>query len=107
MDDIVMKNLSKELFIGRLGKNPDLRYTRSLKPVCYLSVAETRESEGLTIWHKVVVWGKQAELCNLYLQKGKEVFVKGKTELKEFMTSEGSLKKYKEINASLIGFSNL
>jgi single-strand DNA-binding protein len=107
MKELITKNSAKELFIGRLGKNPDLRYTRSLKPVCYLSVAETRESEGQTVWHKVVVWGKQAELCSLYLQKGKEVFVKGKMELKEFMTSEGNLKKYKEINASLIGFSNL
>ncbi len=60
-----------------------------------------------TDWHRVVVWGKQAELCNLYLEKGREVFVKGKKELKEFMTGEGDLKRYKEINASLIGFPNL
>lgn len=102
-----MNDSSRELFIGRLGRNPDLRYTKNQKAVCYLSVAETNEKDKQTVWHKVVVWGKQAELCNLYLQKGKEVFVQGKRELKEFMTSEGNLKKYEEVKADLIGFSNL
>ena len=102
-----MKGTSIKLFVGKLGKKPDLRYTRNQKPVCYLSVATTNEKEKKTDWQKVVVWGKQAELCNLYLDKGKDVFIQGRKELKEFVTSEGDERKYFEINASLVGFSNL
>ncbi len=102
-----MEGTSVELFVGKLGKKPDLRYTRKQKPVCYLSVATTNEKEKNTDWHKVVVWGKQAELCNLYLDKGKDVFIQGKKELKKFITDEGNECKYFEINANLVGFSNL
>ena len=102
-----MERSNKELFLGRLGKDPELRYTRKQKPVCHLSVATTDHTKEKTVWHKAVVWGKQAELCNLYLSKGKEVFVQGRKLLKEFETSEGEKKGYEEIDASLIGFSNI
>lgn len=102
-----MNNDSRQLFMGRLGKNPDLRYTKNQKPVCYLSVAVNDEKEQKTIWNKVVVWGKQAELASMYLKKGSEVFVHGHVERKEFTTSEGLQKSYEEVNANLIGFSNL
>ena len=102
-----MNLTTKELFMGRLGKEPDLRYTKTQKPVCYLSVATSNEEEQKTKWNKVVVWGKQAELCNMYLKKGKEVFVQGHRQIKEFITSEGEKKRYEEVNASLVGFSNL
>jgi len=97
----------RQLFMGRLGKEPELRYTKTQKPVCYLSVAVTDEQAQKTNWNKVVIWGKQAELASQYLKKGSEVFVHGHKELKEFMTFEGHLKKYEEINASLVGFTNL
>lgn len=102
-----MTNPSSKLFLGRLGKEPDLRYTKERKPVCILSVATINETEQKTDWHRVVVWGKQAELCNLYLKKGKQVFVHGHRELKEFVTSEGVKTKYEEVKASLVGFSNV
>ena len=98
---------NRELFIGRLGKEPDLRYTKAQKPVCYLSVASQDEDNSKTIWNRVVVWGKQAELCNLYLKKGKQVFVQGRRQVSEFMTTEGEKRRLEEVNASLIGFSNL
>jgi single-strand DNA-binding protein len=102
-----MNTNTMQLFVGRLGKEPDLRYTKNQKAVCHLSVATTVGDEKKTIWNKVVVWGKQAELCTLYLKKGKEVFVQGYKELKEFTTNDGEIKKYEEITANLIGFSNL
>jgi len=102
-----MNHLNKQLFMGKLGKEPELRYTKTQKPVCYLSVAVNDEKEQKTIWNKVVVWGKQAELANQYLRKGSDVFVQGQRQLREFITSEGNKKSYEEINASLIGFSNL
>jgi single-stranded DNA-binding protein len=51
--------------------------------------------------------GKQAELASMYLKKGSEIFVQGQKQLKEFTTSEGHRKTYVEVNANLIGFSNL
>ena len=102
-----MNSDRRQLFMGRLGKNPELRYTKNQKPVCYLSVAVNDEKEQKTTWNKVVVWGKQAELASMYLKKGSEVFVQGQKQLKEFTTSEGLQKYYEEVNANLIGFSNL
>jgi single-strand DNA-binding protein len=102
-----MNGEERQLFMGRLGKEPDLRYTKTQKPVCYLSVAVTDEEAQKTNWNKVVVWGKQAELASQYLRKGSDVFVQGRKLLKKFTTPEGELKNYYEVNASLIGFSNL
>ncbi len=84
-----------------------IRYTKTQKPVCYLSVAVNSQFKEQTDWNKVVVWGKQAELASQYLKKGSDVFVQGRKLLKEFRTKEGELKTYYEVNASLIGFSNL
>jgi single-strand DNA-binding protein len=97
----------KELFLGRLGKNPELRYTKEQKPVCILSVATTNEEVQETKWHRVVVWGKQAELANQYLKKGSEIFVQGHKKINNYTTPEGFEKSFEEVSASLIGFSNL
>jgi single-strand DNA-binding protein len=102
-----MDQTKQKLFLGRLGKEPDLRYTKKQKPVCYFTVASTNEIAQKTDWHKVVVWGKQAELCKTWLKKGSEVFVHGREETKEFTTSEGEQKKYDEVTAYLIGFPNV
>ena len=102
-----MNHDSKILFIGRLGKNPELKYTKKQQAVCYLSVAVNNEVEQKTEWNRVVVWGKQAELANQYLKKGNEVFVQGRKEVKFYNGNDGEMKSYTEVNARLIGFSNL
>lgn len=94
-------------FLGRLGKDPDLRYTPKREAVCYLSVAINNKEQEETVWKKVIVWGKQAELCNLYLKKGKEVFVQGQNNVREFTDKLGNLRSVEEVKARLIGFSNL
>lgn len=70
-----MNSNQQVLFLGRLRKNPELRYTRKQEPVCRLSVAVPMEGSDKPYWHKVVVWGKQAELCQVFLGKGTQVFV--------------------------------
>ena len=94
-----------ELFMGRLGVNPELKYTKEQKPVCYLSVAVNKKDQEKAIWKKVVVWGNQAEQCNLYLKKGKFVFVQGRKSLIHYEDKQGNNKSYEEINADLVGFS--
>mgnify|MGYP000595525927 FL=1 len=102
-----MNEHKNELFVGRLGIDPVLKYTPKQKPVCELSIAINSRTTQKTTWKKVIVWGKQAELCNLYLKKGKQVFVQGRRQLREFMTSDGEKRRCEEVIASLIGFSNL
>ena len=92
------------LFYGRLGKKPELKYTQKQEPVCYLAVAEQIEGKEKPTWHKVVVWGKQAEQCNLFLEKGAAVFVRGRNLEREFTTKEGATKTYQEVKAETIGF---
>ncbi|MBL7184610.1 MAG: single-stranded DNA-binding protein [Anaerolineae bacterium] len=74
----------KVIIIGRLGQDPEMRYTPSGKPVTSFSVATSRkwtDQEGQqqerTTWFRVSVWDRQAETCNQYLVKGQQVFVEG------------------------------
>ena len=73
MNQITNQN---ELLIGRLGRDPELKYTAKQEPICFLSIAINQQDAPAT-WKKIIVWGKQAELCKLYLTKGKSVFVQG------------------------------
>ena len=95
-----------ELIAGRLGINPYLAYTRKGEPVCEMSVGIVNE-QSATIWRKVVVFGKLAELCSVHLRKGNEVFVRGPVFLKTFINKEGLEKEYFEVRAFSIGQSLL
>lgn len=73
------------IFVGRLGKDPEMRYTPSGQLVTHFPVAVNRqwnnqhgETIQETVWFRVSVWGKAAEICNQYLQKGAKVLVEGR-----------------------------
>jgi len=73
------------IIAGYLGRDPEMRYTPSGQPVVNLSVATSRKWTGSdgqqhneTVWWRVTVWGKQAEVCNQYLSKGRAVLVEGR-----------------------------
>ena len=75
----------KIIIVGNLGRDPEMRYTPQGTPVTNLSVATNRKwtsADGTpgeeTIWFRVSVWGKQAETCNQYLSKGRQVLVEGR-----------------------------
>lgn len=77
-----MSSLNKVMIIGRLGRDPEMRYTQAGKPVCSLNVAtdegytnDRGEKVDKTEWHKVVFWDRQAETCSQYLAKGSLVFI--------------------------------
>ena len=98
----------KAIFIGRVSQAIDLKYTaKDQKAFCRFDVAESVLGEEKPIWHKVVVWGKQAESCRALLDKGKEVFVQGRKVPKEYRKDSGEVKKYEEIHADKIGFINI
>lgn len=101
-------NSEQFIFIGRLGKEPDLRYTiKEQQPVCYLSVAENKKESIKPIWRKVVVFGKQAELAKVWLKKGNQIFVQGHNTIREYTNKDGQIRNIEEVKAKLIGFLNV
>lgn len=77
--------LHKVTVIGNLGNDPELRYTQNGTPVCNFSVAANRRwtnSDGSqgeeTVWFRVSAWDKLGEVCNQYLEKGRQVYVEGR-----------------------------
>jgi single-strand DNA-binding protein len=77
-------SVNKVILIGRLGRDPELKYTPSGAPVCNFSLAtdsawkdKTGEQKQQTEWHKIITWGKLAEICSQYLTKGKQIYIEG------------------------------
>ena len=72
--------MNKVILVGGLGKDPEMKYTSSGKAVCNFSIAtdEFYNGEKKTEWHRIVAWGKTAELCGQYLSKGSKVGIDGK-----------------------------
>jgi single-strand DNA-binding protein len=105
-----MAGVNKAILIGNLGRAPELRHTQGGTPVCNLSVATTRawtnkqgERTEETEWHRVTVWGKQAEHCNNYLAKGRSVYVEGRLRTSSY--EQDGVKKYTtEIVAETVQF---
>ena len=95
--------MNKVILIGRLGRDPETRYTSGGKAVTTFSLAtdEGRDSDGKkrTEWHKVVVWGKQAEIGQQYLKKGSLIFIEGRIQSREWQDKEGQKRSAFEIVA--------
>lgn len=95
-----MSGVNKVILIGNLGRDPEIRYTQGGSSVCKLNLATTRqwlnkqsnERVEETEWHRVTVWGKQAEHCEKYLSKGSQVYVEGR--LKTTSYEKDGVKRY-------------
>jgi single-strand DNA-binding protein len=90
------RGLNKVQIIGHLGKDPEMRYTPSGKPVTTFSVAVSRtwnsadgERHSETEWFNVVAWGTLAEICKQYLNKGQQVYVEGRLQTRRWDDKEG------------------
>jgi single-strand DNA-binding protein len=101
------RGLNKVLIIGRLGRDPEMRYTPSGRPVTTFSIATSRSwntSEGErrteTEWFNVVAWGSLAEICKQYLNKGQQVYVEGRLQTRHWEDSEGQKHTATEIVAN-------
>lgn len=104
-------SVNRVILIGNLGHDPSLRYTTSGAPVCSLSVATNerwKDKQGQpqerTEWHRIVIWGKQAEACAEHLDKGRSVYVEGRLQTRDWETREGEKRKTTEIVASNVQF---
>ena len=91
------RGLNKVQIIGHLGKEPEMRYTPSGKPVTTFTVAVSRswntgdgERHSETEWFNIVAWGNLAEICKTYLTKGQQVYVEGRLQTRRWEDKEGS-----------------
>jgi len=90
------RGLNKVMIMGNLGRDPEMRYTPSGKPVTSFSVAVSRsymkpegERTEVTDWFNVVAWGRLAEICSQYLTKGSMVYVEGRLETRSWEGDNG------------------
>lgn len=101
-----MSSLNKAMIIGRLGQDPDVRYTQSNTAVANLSVATSErykdksgEWKENTEWHRVVAWGRLAEICQEYLKKGSQVYIEGPIQTRQWEDKDGQTRYTTEIKA--------
>jgi len=103
-----MGSLNKVMLIGRLGSDPDERTTAGGKCVSSFSLATDTyrgaNTEKVTEWHRIVVFGKIAEQCNRYLHKGRLVCVEGQLKTRTWEKSPGDRKYFTDIVASRVTF---
>jgi single-strand DNA-binding protein len=100
-------SVNKVILVGRLGRDPETRYTGGGQAVANFSVATDEtykdrngERQKRTEWHKIVVWGKQAEIAQQYLKKGSLIFIEGRIQSREWQDKEGQKRTSFEIVAT-------
>lgn len=103
--------INKVILIGNLGAPPELRYTPGGQAVANFRIATNEkwtdkggQSQERTEWHRIVVWGKLAELCNQYLVKGRQVYVEGRLQTREWMDKENHKNYTTEVVAQQVTF---
>ncbi len=102
-----MGSVNKAILVGNLGRDPEVRYTTGGTPVANFTLATTDrwndaqsgEKKERTEWHRIVVWGKQAEIAGEYLRKGRQVYVEGALQTREWTDREGNKRQTTEVKA--------
>ncbi|HET7010776.1 MAG TPA: single-stranded DNA-binding protein [Anaerolineales bacterium] len=91
------RGLNKVMIIGHLGREPEMRYTPTGRPVTTFSVATNRawhsadgERHEETEWFNVVAWGSLAEICSQHLRRGQQVYVEGRLQTRRWDDTEGN-----------------
>jgi single-strand DNA-binding protein len=99
-------SVNKVILIGRLGRDPEIKYTPSGAPVAKFSVATDEvfkdragEQQRRTEWHNIVAWNKLAEICGEYLTKGKQVYIEGSIRSRQWEDQSGNKRTAYEIVA--------
>jgi single-strand DNA-binding protein len=99
-------SVNKVILIGRLGKDPEVKYTQGGTPVARFSLATDEvwkdqggEKQQRTEWHNVVAWNKLAEICGQYLNKGKLVYIEGRLQTRSWEDKEGNKRSTTEVRA--------
>ena len=101
-----MASVNKVILLGNLGRDPEIRYTGGGQAVANFTMATTErwtdpsgEKKEKTEWHRIVVWGKQAEIAGEYLRKGRQVYIEGSLQTREWTDREGNKRYTTEVRA--------
>jgi len=100
-------SVNKAILVGRLGRDPETRFTGGGQAVANFSLATDRsykdrngETQKKTEWHKIVAWGKLAEIIQKYVKKGSLIYIEGRIETREWQDKEGQKRYSTEIVAN-------
>lgn len=107
-----MASVNKVILIGNLGRDPELRYTQSGQAVANFSLATNErfggrdggEQQERTEWHRIVTWGKTAETCAQYLAKGRNVYIEGRLQTRDWEDRDGNKRQTTEVVAQRVQF---
>lgn len=101
-----MASVNKVILLGNLGRDPEIRYTQSGTAVANFTMATSErwndpsgEKRERTEWHRIVVWGKQAEIASEYLRKGRQVYIEGSLQTREWTDRDGNKRYTTEVRA--------
>jgi single-strand DNA-binding protein len=104
-----MASVNKVILIGNLGRDPEVRYTQNGAAVANFTLATNEtwtdkagERQERTEWHRIVVWGKQAEIVREHLSKGKQVYIEGSLQTRQWDDREGNKRTTTEIRATRV-----
>ncbi len=104
-----MSGVNKVILVGNLGANPEMRFTQGGQAVANLRIATTErwtdksgQKQEATEWHRVVVWGKTAEICGQYLTKGRQVYIEGRIRTRQWQDQQGQKRYSTEIVATSV-----
>jgi len=104
-----MGSVNKAILVGNLGRDAEMRFTAGGTPVATVSLATTErftdrdgQKKEDTQWHRIVIWGKTAESLHEYLTKGKQIYVEGRIQTREWTDKEGQKVKTTEIRADRV-----
>lgn len=105
-------SVNRVILLGRLGQDPEVRYGQTGNSVCNFSLATseswqdkaTGKKQEKTEWHRIVVWGRLAEICGQYLAKGRQVYVEGRLQTRSWDDKDGVKKYTTEIVAQTVQF---
>ena len=106
-----MSGVNKVILVGRLGADPEMKYTNSGTGICRFNIATSErwnDKEGQkqerTEWHRVVAWAKLGELCNEYLKKGRQAYIEGRMQTRSWQDKDGNKKYTTEVVANTVQF---
>lgn len=104
-------SVNKAIIVGNLGADPEVRYTQSGTPVANMRIATNErwtdkggQQQERTEWHRIVVFGNQAENCGKYLSKGRQVYIEGRIQTNEWTDNDGNKRYTTEIVAQTVQF---
>lgn len=106
-----MASVNKVILIGNLGQDPEVRVTGTGQKVANFNIATTDrwtdkggQKQEKTEWHRIVVWGPQAENCGQYLAKGRQVYIEGRLQTRQWDDKEGNKRYTTEVVAQRVQF---